>query len=158
MQYVLINDANRADYQERLVHYYTHVMPLPEVVKMPVRIRQVAIACLDDQDIVGVATILKVHVQDLDLPMWFYRTSVAEDYRQRDIARTLANTLYDHMDASYQPGDPLGFYYLVESATLIDNNKEVIWPRMGAFYMGRDAKGREKRVKYFTQASLAHLS
>jgi hypothetical protein len=157
MRFVLINNDNRADYQDRLVDYFTHKIRLPDESNIPVRIRQVAIVCLDAESIVGVATILRYTSKELGLPLWFYRTSVVEGYRQQDIARTMANTLFDHLQALYRPGDPVGFYFLIESNTLIDNNPELIWPRMGAIYIGQDQAGRQKRVKYFQSATLDDL-
>ena len=154
MENVIVDDSNRADFAERLRDYFTNTIKLPEELGIEERISQVAMVCLDGEAIIGVATLARQHIRQLGFEMWFYRTSVSPDHRHVDIARTLANETYAHMDAQYKPGDPAGFFYLIEAEVLIRNLPQCVWPTTGAVFIGYDALGRQRRIKYFTNAEL----
>ena len=154
MKNVIIDDANRAEFQERLQQYFTSVVQLPADTTADQRINEVAMVCLDGDAIVGVATIVRQFMRQQGFEMWFYRTSVSPDHRHVDIARSLANDLFAHMDAHYTKGDPAGFFYLIEAEVLIKNLPQCVWPTTGAVFIGYDALGRQRRIKYFTNAEL----
>jgi len=104
MQNIVVNDTNRDEFRDRLVRYFTDIIPLPPEVGIEERIPEVGMVCVENGRIIGVATIAKVLIRQLGMDMWFYRTSVSPDHRHVDIARSLANDLYAHMDAQYEPG------------------------------------------------------
>jgi len=156
MQNIVVNDTNRDEFRDRLVRYFTDIIPLPPEVGIEERIPEVGMVCVENGRIIGVATIAKVLIRQLGMDMWFYRTSVSPDHRHVDIARSLANDLYAHMDAQYEPGKgmPVGFFYLIEAEVLIRNLPHCVWPTTGAVFIGLDNMGRQRSIKYFTRAML----
>ena len=90
----------------------------------------------------------------LGLAVWKYRTLVAAEHREANLAATMAVICRDHLEHLYVSGAetrPAGVLSEIHSAVLKRLNLAE-WRQTGFTFLGEDAKGNHIRIHYFPGA------
>ena len=90
----------------------------------------------------------------LELDVWNYRTLVAKEHREANLAATMAVICRDHLEYLYVSGAetrPAGVLSEVHSTVLKQLNLAE-WRQTGFTFIGEDAQGSHIRIHYFPGA------
>lgn len=93
----------------------------------------------------------------LELDVWNYRTLVAREHREANLAATMAVICRDHLEHLYVSGAetrPAGVLSEVHSTVLKQLNLAE-WRQTGFTFLGEDNRGSHIRVHYFPGAPAA---
>ena len=90
----------------------------------------------------------------LDLDVWNYRTLVATEHREANLAATMAVICRDHLEHRFVSGAetrPAGVLSEVH-ATVLKQLNLAEWRQTGFTFLGEDARGSHIRIHYFPGA------
>ena len=90
----------------------------------------------------------------LELEVWNYRTLVAAEHREANLAATMAVICRDHLEHLYVSGAetrPAGVLSEVHS-TVLKQLDLAEWRQTGFTFIGEDARGSHIRIHYFPGA------
>ena len=90
----------------------------------------------------------------LKLDVWNYRTLVAKEHREANLAATMAVICRDHLEHLFVSGEetrPAGVLSEVHSPVLKQLNRAE-WRQTGFTFIGEDAQGSHIRIHYFPGA------
>jgi hypothetical protein len=140
---------------EQLVTLWTAEGSL-SVANARARIPQAAFVAVDaDAGIVAVATAYLTDNSHLGMPLWAYRTYVAADHREGDIAFLLLHHTREHLLERYLSGADTrgsGMIMEVQSEILKRSRNQGIWKTTRFAFFGEDETGAHHRVFYFPGA------
>ena len=108
-----------------------------------------------DGDVAGVSTAWLQQNPTLRLPLWNYRTFVAREHRQGDIAFLLLHATRDHLSSRYTSGADdraVGMVFEVQNEILKRYRNQAVWPTSRFHFFGEDERGAHHRVHYFPGA------
>ena len=115
--------------------------------------------CGGTDEIAGVCTAMDVQVPDLGERLYYYRTFVAPPYRTGFVVRRLlfmAVAALESYSLEHPDAGAAGVYLELENPSFARHLRQAIWPRPGLefVYIGRTARGLERRVKWFAHARI----
>lgn len=113
---------------------------------------------IETDDIVGVCTTYLASPIALRMPLWHFRTFVAPNYRQNDIAFHLLHLARDFHEAQYTAGADTrgrGLYMEIENPIIQRHRNEAVWPSSKMVFVGYNSAGHHCRVHYFPGARIA---
>lgn len=117
------------------------------------RARDVILVAVDrDDGVVGVSTAWLQDNPALRMPLWNYRTFVAREHREGDIAFLLLHSTRDHLRERYEAGTDtraLGIVFEVQNEILKRARNQAVWPTSRFVFIGEDERGAHHRVHYF---------
>jgi len=124
------------------------------------RAEELLFVATDEKDggIAGVCTTYLRTPPALKLPLWHFRTFVAPEYRQNDIAFHLLHLAIDYHESRFTGGtDPggRGLYMEIENPIIQRYRNEAVWPSSGMVFAGYNARGDHCRVRYFPGARIS---
>ena len=119
----------------------------------------VALARTDDDEIAGVCTAVDLVVPDIGEPLYYYRTFVAPPFRTGFVVRRLlflaVQALEDYA-RRHPESSAKGVYLELENPSFARHLRQAVWPRRGLefVFVGRNARGLERRVRWFDHARI----
>jgi hypothetical protein len=120
------------------------------------RVPQAKFVAVDaEEGIVAVATAYLSDYRHLGMPLWAYRTYVAADHREGDIAFLLLHHTRDHLLGRFLSGEDTrgsGMIMEVQSEILKRARNQGIWKTTRFAFLGEDETGAHHRVFYFPGA------
>jgi hypothetical protein len=120
------------------------------------RVSEILLVATDQQGrVAGVCTTYLARNDQLRADMWYFRTFVAADHRQFNLAVTLALQGRDYLVSRYVSGEDrrgLGIIFEVENAGLQQHFPEALWLPTDFLFIGENARGAHVRVHYFPGA------
>ena len=120
------------------------------------RVRDVVLVAIEEADgVVGVSTAWLQENPTLGMGLWNYRTFVAGDHREGDIAFLLLHATRDHLRERFTGGADTraqGIVFEVQNEILKRARNEAVWPTSGFAFIGEDERGAHHRVHYFPGA------
>ncbi|NEP59894.1 MAG: hypothetical protein F6K31_23300 [Symploca sp. SIO2G7] len=112
-----------------------------------------------DQAIAGVCTVIKRDLADLGKVLFYYRTFVAEPYRNAFVMGSLMRTATEFLE-NWSRENPeqgaAGMYLELENASFSTHLRQAVWPRRGLefVYIGNTPGGLERRVLWFKHTTI----
>lgn len=124
------------------------------------RAQELLFIAIDERDerIAGVCTTYLRTATALKMPLWHFRTFVAPDDRQRNVAFHLLHHAIDFHESQFTSGaDSLGrgLYMEIENKIIQQHRNEAIWPSSRMVFVGYNARGDHCRVRYFPGARIS---
>jgi hypothetical protein len=120
------------------------------------RVRDVVLVALEEEaGVIGVSTAWLQENPTLGMGLWNYRTFVARDHREGDIAFLLLHATRDHLSERFAGGADTraqGIVFEVQNEILKRARNEAVWPTSGFAFIGEDERGAHHRVHYFPGA------
>ena len=110
-----------------------------------------------DGRIAGVCTTYLGTPPALRMPLWHFRTFVAPEYRQNNIAFHLLHLAIDFHATRFEEGTDTrgrGLYMEIENPIIQRHRNEAVWPSSKMVFVGCNARGDHCRVRYFSGARL----
>ncbi|HKL52742.1 MAG TPA: hypothetical protein VJ902_02200 [Wenzhouxiangellaceae bacterium] len=107
--------------------------------------------------IAGVCTTYLRTPPKLKMPLWHFRTFVAPEYRQNNVAFHLLHLAIDFHESSFASGSDTsgrGLYMEIENPVIQRHRNEAVWPSSGMVFVGFNARGDHCRVRYFPGARI----
>lgn len=130
----------------------------PDETTAHIHVRSTATVGLDVSGVVvGIATVEKVLVPQLDTHMWQYRTFIAKTHRQSHLASVMlleTRNFFEDMYVSAKNRECMGMYMEVDNEMLKRVRNHAIWPNSNFVYIGKNERGDHLRVYYFPDARL----
>ena len=130
---------------------------LPTGVTAEDRMNEVAAVATDeDQRVLGIGTVIKRFVPELDMYFYFFRTFSDPSVRNRKLARDMLITCYQHMGEWSKTHDPevVGVYTELENDLLQKHLLHARMPHSSMTYIGMTANRIRQRIRYFPHAKL----
>lgn len=106
----------------------------------------------------GVCTTYLATPPLLKLPLWHFRTFVAPEYRQNNIAFHLLHLALDFHETRFTAGSDTsgrGLYMEIENPVIQRHRNEAIWPSSQMVFVGYNVRGDHCRVRYFPGARIS---
>lgn len=122
------------------------------------RVKQVVCIAKDGDKIVGASTAHPRVIPRLRQPMYYYRNFIAESHRGQQLGAPFLNKSKEALQEyskSLEKPLCLGILLELENKALAAHRNDVIWPEVGAVFIGYSPKGLHLRVIYFDDARLA---
>ena len=110
------------------------------------------------REIAGVCTTYLRDAPTLKMPLWHFRTFVAPDYRQNDVAFHLLHLAIDFHESKFNSGidtSGRGLYMETENLIIQRHRNEAVWPSSRMVFVGYNARGDHCRVRYFPGARIS---
>jgi hypothetical protein len=133
------------------------VMPAVEARRRLSEILFVAVVNETDEP-VAVSTVYLSENELLRVKLWNYRTFVARDHRQSDLAWMLfyaSLTRLEELHAEGADEGAAGVFMSVQSKVLRTSRDAAIWPQSKFAFVGESERGSHFRVRYFPDAVVA---
>lgn len=111
----------------------------------------------DSELAVGVCTTYLQTHPGLRMPLWYFRTFVAEAQREKDIAFHLLHAARDFHEQQFVSGadrSGRGLYMEIENPLIQRYRNEAVWPSSRMTFVGYNKRGDHCRVYYFSGARL----
>lgn len=117
------------------------------------------VAVEDESDrLVGICTTYLATPSSLKLPLWHFRTFVAPEHRQNNIAFHLLHLAIDFHEARFTAGTDTrgrGLYMEIENPVIQRHRNEAVWPSSQMVFVGFNARGDHCRARYFPGARIS---
>lgn len=108
--------------------------------------------------IAGICTTYLRTPPTLKMPLWHFRTFVAPEYRQNDIAFHLLHLAIEYHESRFTSGADTsgrGLYMEIENPIIQRHRNEAVWPSSGMTFVGYNVRGDHCRVRYFPGAVIS---
>lgn len=124
------------------------------------RVGQLLLVTVEDQSdrLVGVCTTYLATPPSLKVPLWHFRTFVAPEHRQNNIAFHLLHLAVDFHETQFVAGTDTrgrGLYMEIENPLIQRHRNEAVWPSSKMVFVGCNARGDHCRVRYFPGARIS---
>ena len=123
------------------------------------RASEILFVAIDAEDgAVGAATVYLERSEQLRLDLWHYRTFVARDHREGDLAWLLLFASIEHLRGRHESGKDTraaGMFMAVQNRGLKTTRDAAVWPASGFAFVGQSPKGAHLRVLYFPGTTIA---
>jgi GNAT superfamily N-acetyltransferase len=124
------------------------------------RAEELLFAAVDEQNgnVAGVCTTYLRTPPALKMPLWHFRTFVAPEYRQNDVAYHLLHLAIEYHESQYVDGTNTrgrGLYMEIENPIIQRHRNEAVWPSSRMVFTGFNARGDHCRVRYFPGARIS---
>lgn len=120
------------------------------------RVREVLFLVLHETDgLVGLCTVYLEYNERLRMNLWHYRTFVAREHREADLAFHLLHHAREYLNQQFSSGMDTrapGMMIEVENALIKKYRNEAIWPTSRFAFIGENERGDHCRVYYFPGA------
>lgn len=153
----------REDRQLPLVEQVTELWVTQKVLtetQARQRAEELLFVAIDDKndEIAGVCTTYLRTPPTLKMPLWHFRTFVAPDYRQKDVAFHLLHLAIEYHESRFisdVDSSGRGLYMEIENPIIQRYRNEAVWPSSGMVFVGCNARGDHCRVRYFPGAKIS---
>ncbi|WP_424963264.1 hypothetical protein [Ekhidna sp.] len=144
------------DRKQEVINFWTSEKALSEE-QAKQRVDQIVLVARGEQDqIIGVSTMVKRLYEPIGKTFWVFRAFVAEKYRQQGVVLQLISSAKEELNARFYDGkDPevIGILLKVQSPILMKHFPQATWPRTQFHYVGTE-DGCHMRISYFDGAKI----